>query len=129
MDMQEYYESAVEYIANQETRCVTAGMTFDEGECVYQNDGGNHCVIGRLIPKGHDGLTYLGGVESLVETFDDLREIVLPSGPKGMALAKQLQQLHDIAKYRDRNEGTLSRRGRIFATQIADQFELEPVAF
>lgn len=121
---QEYYEQAVEYIANQEQRCVDP----DQSHCVYENEEGNRCVVGQLIPDGHKALKYGSTIGVMIRKFPDLKKQVLPSGPPGQAemLATKLQALHDLKTYRQKTGGGLSSPGWRMVRHIAKDFDLKP---
>lgn len=123
---QQYFDQAINYIMQQETRCMADPLSASlySNKCAYQNAEGNRCVIGNMIPDEHQALNYQGVVDGLVELFPDLRTTLLPEGGN-WEMPGALQDLHDQAKYRDpETMGGLSERGAERAREIASQFGL-----
>ena len=67
---QEVFDAAVEYLLNQEERCVE--LTYaDEQFCVYRNSVGNACAVGAFLPDDSPLLSFLGSVPLMLDTYPD----------------------------------------------------------
>jgi len=63
---QEVFDVAVEYLLNQEERCVVRD-SFGSDACVYRNPAGNACAVGAFLPDDSPALSFNCGVKELVK--------------------------------------------------------------
>jgi len=105
---QEVFDVAVEYLLNQEERCIVPGIS-ERGICVYRNPAGNACAVGAFLPDDSPLLSFLDGVLLMVKERPDdapawFREHV--------ELLQRLQVTHDTYAPADRADILKSIAGR-----------------
>jgi hypothetical protein len=86
---QDYFDKTVKHIIAQGDACKNKS-----GSCVYRN-GSKSCAVGYWIPEGHPAESETGSVDSLVDTYPDLKGVAWPDTEHGVYLALELQRLHD----------------------------------
>ena len=103
MKPQEYFDKTVDHLWDNKKSIDLDGQNdVDKVLCQYLTVDGRKCAIGVHIPDGHEGQRFQGAVSSLVSTYPDLKEHVLPE-PDGedwyiekcLDLAIDLQRVHD----------------------------------
>jgi len=71
MNRQKIFSTVATHLLNQNQRCVWE----DGGTCCYRNANNQKCGIGAIIPDGHKGETFEGGVVSLMKEYPDLAKL------------------------------------------------------
>jgi len=70
MSKQRIFNRVYKHLLTQKERA------YDEkyGSCSYLDSEGRKCAVGCLIPDGHPGQDFRGGVEMLFEEYPDLKK-------------------------------------------------------
>lgn len=92
--LQEVSDEIAAALIAQGKRCMSI-----EGRCAYGDNQGNHCAVGWLLPPERDDLmAYIGGVPTLVDTFEDL-------GPNDEFIREHVELLSHIQDAHDASSG------------------------
>ena len=123
LTMQHYFEVTVRYLRNQNRQAKNSNL------CKYLAEDGNVCAVGLWIPAGHEAQGLSGRVDRLAANYPSLRGVAWPDLPDGLALAVELQELHDLDGYRIDAEGSegcggLNERGEEKIRRIAREYGL-----
>lgn len=93
---QEVYDIVKAHLVQQGRRAVRKNEYAES--CLYLDViTKRKCAIGALIPDGHDGQGYAGGVGSLLRTYPDLWDAIgLSREGSNINFLFELQGLHDL---------------------------------
>ena len=91
MDRQAIYDKVKHHLLVAQPRKATSS----EGGYEYQNDSGDRCAIGCLIPDDHSSLDDGHPVRSLLHNYPDLKELWGVAEDTDMDFLEFLQNIHD----------------------------------
>ena len=89
--LQQVFDEIAAALIKQGKKCVD-----DNGNCVYQDDDGNHCAIGHLLVPNSKAMEFGTSLDDMLEDFDE-DEIGVNSGflHENRKMLSLIQCIHD----------------------------------
>tara|TARA_R110000796_G_scaffold10289_2_gene34341 strand:+ start:3732 stop:4112 length:381 start_codon:yes stop_codon:yes gene_type:complete len=120
----EILEETIEYYTTQQN----SRSLNKQGECVYNNEDGSHCAVGRCFTEKYKAqgsdfeFNEYKGVEDLNKKEGKL-DSFLSEEYKGHEVKfwNELQQLHD-SEYNWKEDFILSEKGNAFARKLIEKY-------